>query len=58
VRCKSEVVEIRQDSVTLDCTGSRAELPNHYTFVLIGGESPEDFLRRTGSEIGEKILSV
>ncbi len=31
-------------------------LPNDYTFVLIGGESPEDFLRKVGIEIVEKAL--
>lgn len=31
-------------------------LPNDYTFILIGGESPEDFLRKVGIEIVEKAL--
>lgn len=57
IRFKSQVIEIRQDTVALASAGSRADLPNNYTFVLIGGESPEDFLRRTGIEIVEKVLS-
>ena len=40
-------------------SGNRAfELPNHYVFVLIGGDSPEGFLRRIGIEIVEKILGA
>lgn len=54
----SNVVEIRDDSVTLDCGGARSEIPNHFVFVLVGGESPEDFLRKIGIEIVEKALSV
>jgi len=44
--------------VTLDCAGMQMEFSNDYTFVLIGGESPEEFLRKTGVEIVEKVLSV
>ena len=58
VRCKSEVIEIRPDTVALASGDSRADLPNNYTFVLVGGESPEDFLRRTGIAIVEKVLSI
>jgi thioredoxin reductase len=54
----SNVSEVTTESVTLDCSGKRRELRNHYTFVLIGGESPEEFLRRTGIEIVEKILTA
>ncbi|MFB3921314.1 MAG: NAD(P)-binding domain-containing protein [Terriglobia bacterium] len=52
----SQVVAIRPDSVTLDSDGAVGDLPNDYTFVLIGGESPEEFLRKTGVEIVEKAL--
>jgi thioredoxin reductase len=55
---KSEVQEIRPDSVTLTSNANKVDLPNDYTFVLIGGESPEDFLRKTGIEIVEKVLSA
>jgi len=53
----SQVLEIRADSVLLDCEGSPMELRNGYVFVLAGGQSPEDFLRRTGVEIVEKVIS-
>jgi thioredoxin reductase len=53
---KSQVTEIRNDSVHVASDGNATALPNDYTFVLIGGEAPEDFLRRTGIEIVEKAL--
>ena len=58
VRRKSNVVEIHPESVTLNCDGSPLSLPNHFTFPLIGGESPEAFLRKTGVEIVEKVLTA
>lgn len=58
VRRKSRVLEIGTHSATLDCDGVREEIANNYTFILIGGESPEEFLRRTGVEIVEKALSA
>ncbi len=54
----SQVVEIRPDLVTLRSNGSLNVLPNDYIFVLIGGESPEEFLRKTGVEIVEKVLTA
>jgi len=58
VRRRSEVAEIRPDSVQLNAEGSQLELPNDYTIILVGGESPDEFLRRMGIEIVEKALSV
>jgi putative YpdA family bacillithiol system oxidoreductase len=58
VRRRSEVVEIGPASVTLIAEGNKVELSNDYAIILIGGESPDDFLRRTGIEIVEKALSV
>lgn len=54
---RSQVREIRPGSVELDCNGNHTEISNEFTFVLVGGESPEDFLRRTGVEIVEKAIS-
>lgn len=54
----SNVVEIRADAVKLDVAGQPLEIPNHFVFIMIGGSSPEDFLKRTGIEIVEKSLSV
>jgi thioredoxin reductase len=55
----SQVVEITPDIVKLSVKGGETmQLKNDYVFVLIGGESPEDFLRRTGVEIVEKVLEA
>lgn len=50
--------EITATEVVLDCQGTERELPNNYVFGLIGGESPEEFLRKTGIEIVERVLSM
>jgi thioredoxin reductase len=55
---KSNVLEIRADSVAMDLGARRQEMPNDYTFVMVGGESPEEFLRKTGIEIVEKSISL
>jgi thioredoxin reductase len=54
---KSSVREVLPEAVRIDCGGSETTLPNHYTFALIGGESPENFLRKIGVEIVEKAVS-
>jgi len=54
----THVREITSTHVALDCGGSERELPNNYVFGLIGGESPEEFLRKTGIEIVEKVLTT
>ena len=53
---KSSVREILPEEVRLDWEGSASALPNDYTFVMIGGESPENFLRKLGVEIVEKAV--
>ena len=55
---KSKVTEIGPDTVTIEQNGITLDLASDYVFVLIGGESPEDFLRRTGIEMVEKSLSA
>ena len=54
---KSTVARILQHSVILSQNGEEIELPNDFVFILAGGESPEDFLRKTGVEIVEKVIS-
>ncbi len=53
---KSNIMGIRPHGVLIDVDGAPQELPNDFIFILIGGESPEDFLRSTGVEIVEKSL--
>lgn len=53
---RSNLVEILPASVAIDVQGAREEIPNDYVFILIGGESPEEFLTKMGVEIVEKSL--
>lgn len=55
---QSEVREISPEGVVLDVQGERRAIANDFVFVLIGGESPEDFLRKTGVQIVEKALTA
>jgi hypothetical protein len=55
---ETNLVGIRPERVLLDCVGKLRELPNQFVFILIGGDSPEEFLRKTGVEIVEKELSA
>lgn len=52
----TQVREILADKVRLSVRNETLELPNDFVIVLIGGESPEDFLRKTGVEIVEKAV--
>ncbi len=54
----SHVAAIRDTKVLLEVAGKPQEVQNDYVFILIGGNSPEEFLKRTGVEIVEKSLSV
>ncbi len=58
VMLESEVVEIGRDVVRLTSGGKDVEISNDFVFVMIGGESPEEFLRRSGIEIVEKAVSA
>ena len=52
----SLVAGIGPASVRLTVSGEDLEIPNHYVFILIGGEAPETFLRKIGIEIVEKVI--
>jgi len=54
----TQVREVLADKVRLSVRNEILELPNDFVIVLIGGESPEDFLRETGVEIVEKAVSA
>ena len=58
VLLSSHLNEVRDKSVVLDCKGIPRELPNSFVFILAGGESPEEFLKKTGVEIVEKMLAA
>jgi thioredoxin reductase (NADPH) len=53
----SNVSEILPESVRLKSPEGETDLPNQYVFILIGGESPESFLRKMGIEIVEKVVT-
>src|SRR4051812_46657611 len=55
--CETNLTEIRKDSVILESKGSLLEKPNHYVFVMIGGESPEAFLSKIGVHMVEKAIT-
>jgi thioredoxin reductase len=52
----SNLKDIEVDKVQVESSGSVVTLKNDFVFVLIGGESPEDFLRKVGVEIVEKTI--
>ena len=52
----SHVREISSNTVTAEVSGSTIRLENDFVFVLIGGESPEEFLLKLGVEIVEKTV--
>jgi len=54
----SLVKEILDGKAIVDCAGQLREVPATFVFILIGGESPEEFLRKAGVEIIEKEVAV
>ncbi len=53
---KSNVMSVSPQGALIDVEGATQELPDDFVFILIGEESPEDFLRGAGVEIVEKSL--
>lgn len=54
----AQIAAVRPETVLLEVAGKPLEVQNDYLFILIGGNSPEEFLKRTGVEIVEKSLAV
>jgi hypothetical protein len=52
------VEEFTKESVIIAAGERQFELPNDYAFVMIGGESPDEFLQRAGIAIVEKTIAV
>jgi thioredoxin reductase len=48
----SNPVEIRPESVILDCGGTMQEIPNDYVWIFAGGVAPNDFLQKIGVQFG------
>ena len=56
VMLNSNVERITPDMVVLADSAGKTTLKNHYVFVLIGGEAPEEFLQKIGIDIVEKAI--
>ncbi len=55
VLLRSTVQQITETQALLACPCGIVSLPNDYVFLLLGGESPEEFLQKTGVLIVEKV---
>jgi thioredoxin reductase len=53
----SNPVEIRAQSVVLEISGRTQEIPNDYVFVFAGGTPPNEFLAKSGVQIGTRDLT-
>ena len=55
---KSNVLEIREDSVTLDTEKGKGKLPNDAVIICAGGILPTGFLKDVGIEVETKYGSA
>ncbi len=56
---ESNVIRINEKDVVLKLKdGSEKSVPNDYSFLLLGGESPNDFLTQMGVEIVTRMIPV
>ncbi len=53
----SNPVEIKPNSVVLDCGGTMREIPNDYVWVFAGGIAPSGFLKQLGVQFGSQVVS-
>jgi putative YpdA family bacillithiol system oxidoreductase len=54
----AQVAEIRPADLTLSTSAGPKTLKNDFVFVLVGGESPDEFLQKTGIEIVDKAVTA
>jgi thioredoxin reductase (NADPH) len=45
-------VEIKPETVILDCGGTLREIPNDYVWIFAGGVAPDEFLKKLGVQYG------
>ncbi len=50
-------VEFRPDSVVLDVSGEKREVPNDFAWIFVGGEPPSAFLKKIGVQFGARDLA-
>ena len=48
----STPVEFTENSVVLDVSGARREIPNDFVWIFAGGTPPNDFLKKIGVAFG------
>ena len=54
----AQVASIQPDAARIISDAGPRTIPNDYVFVLAGGESPDEFLQKTGIEIVEKAVTA
>lgn len=55
---QAQVREIGKGTARVECGGREMEVRADYVFIFAGGESPEEFLRKSGVEIVEKEVAA
>jgi thioredoxin reductase (NADPH) len=54
----SKPVEFQPESVVLDVSGSRQQIPNDFVWIFAGGTPPNAFLKKIGVSLGAQDLTV
>ena len=54
----SAPVEVKKDSVVMEVSGQKQELPNDFVWIFAGGEPPTAFLKKVGVGFGEKDMTA
>lgn len=54
---QAHLVEVAEKTATIQSLEGTQVVPNDYLFIMVGGESPEEFLRKMGIQIVEKVLT-
>jgi len=54
----STPVEFTENSVVLDVSGARQEIPNDFVWIFAGGTPPNDFLKKIGVAFGMQDMTL
>jgi thioredoxin reductase (NADPH) len=54
----SNPVEFTENSVVLDVSGARQEIPNDFVWIFAGGTPPNDFLKKIGVAFGMHDMTL
>ncbi len=54
----SNPVEFKPESVVLDISGSKREIPNDFVWIFAGGLAPTAFLKKIGISFGSRDLTI